>query len=871
MNKEIMREALLYPEAEIRIRTAKDNSGQQSRDIEEFIRQGVDLLIVSPNEADTIAEVIEEAYGKGIPVLLFDRKIHSDKYTAYVGADNYAIGQSAGAYIATRLRERGKVVELTGLKGSTSAIERHKGLMSVLADYPGVEVVASADAGWFQEAAETAFDSILRKHPDIDLLVAQNDRMAMGAYQAAKRQGREKEMVFVGVDALTGEGFGVDMVARGVLDATFIYPTGGDKIVDVAMAILKGKPYDKETLLSTALVDKANARVMQMQTAHINTLDNKIEALNRQIDTHLMRYDNQRMFLYACVLILALFIVLLLFVVRAFWNKKLMNTELEGQKRELERQRDQVVELSRRLEESTRAKLSFFTNISHDFRTPLTLIIDPINQLKRDNTLGQRERFLLDIIHKNVTVLLRLVNQTLDFRKYENGKLKLHLSRFDLAAGLKEWTEAFRALAYEKHVHFDIRIAEAPEGYVLTTDAEKIERVVYNLLSNAFKFTPENGSVAVELSREGEGSGAKVTLKVTDTGIGISAEDARHIFDDFYQTSVHHAGSGIGLALVKAFVEMHRGRISVQSVAGERTAFAVELPAEQPEAEDGNAPVKTELLTNLREGAVISAKQETVRLPREQVKEEHGLRALVIDDNQDIRDYLRSLLREEYTVYEATNGKEGVRQAMKYAPDIIVCDVMMPVMDGMECCRRLKSEVQTSRIPIIMLTAYDMDEQKIRSYEYGADSYIPKPFNSQVLLARMRNLIESRRRSADNPIGAATGTAGAAGEADRDFLERLYKLIDDNPQTSVEELGERIGLSRVQLYRKTKALTGYPPNELLRVVRLKRAASLLASTDKTVAEVGYAVGFTSPSYFAKCYKEYFGESPTDFIRRKYSS
>ena len=509
--------------------------------------------------------------------------------------------------------------------------------------------------------------------------------------------------------------------------------------------------------------------------------------------------------------------------------------------------------------------------MSHDFRTPLTLIADPVDQLQQSQNLNEHERFLLNIIHKNVTVLLRLVNQILDFRKFEDGKLQLRLSRFDLRTTLTDWTDAFRTLSFRKHIHFHIQ-ADEHTDYTLTADAEKLERIIYNLLSNAFKFTPENGDITVSLAvfdKEGE---SYLRLQVADTGVGMPAEHVQHIFDSFYQIDVHHAGSGIGLALVKAFVEMHHGTIHVSTTEGQGTCFTIEMPVCQTGTIDPDT-TRNAMLANLKEGAVLAADQETLQTPDSLTPPKDKETILVIDDNQDIRDYVRSILQDEYNVLEAANGQEGIQQAMKHVPDAIICDVMMPVMDGMECCRRLKSEIQTSHIPVMMLTAYAVDEQKIKGYECGADSYISKPFSARLLTVRLRNLIENRRRLQSFFADGSNTTLqkAPANDMDKGFMERLHRLIDEHltdPNLSVEDLGEQIGLSRVQLYRKAKALCGYAPNELLRIARLKRAASLLASTDKTVAEITYEVGFSSPSYFTKCYKEYFGESPTDFLKRK---
>lgn len=544
---------------------------------------------------------------------------------------------------------------------------------------------------------------------------------------------------------------------------------------------------------------------------------------------------------------------------------------MSRQKQQLEEQRDQLITLSRQLEDATHAKLAFFTNVSHDFRTPLTLIADPVDQLLQSHHLNEHERFLLNIVHKNVAVLLRLVNQILDFRKFEDGKLQLRLSQFDLHASLLEWADAFRTLSFRKHIHFQID-ADADTDFTVTADAEKLERIVYNLLSNSFKFTPENGQISMHLSSCTKNGEPAVRLQVTDTGVGMPAEHVRHIFDSFYQIDVHHAGSGIGLALVKAFVEMHHGTISVDTTEGQGTCFTIEIPACQSGTLDPDT-TRSAVLTNLKEGAVLAADQETLQAVAPESTPDDKETILVIDDNLDIRDYVRSVLQDEYNVIEAANGQEGLQQAMKYVPDAIICDVMMPVMDGMECCRRLKSEVQTSHIPVMMLTAYAVDEQKIKGYECGADSYISKPFSARLLTVRLRNLIENRRRlqSLFADISNVSLQKTPVAEVDKGFLEKLHRLIEErlsDPDLSVEELGEQIGLSRVQLYRKTKALCGYSPNELLRIARLKKAASLLASTEKTISEITYEVGFSSPSYFTKCYKEYFGENPTAVLKRK---
>ena len=877
MNKEILREALFYPGVNIEVYQAHDDNVRQIQDIESLIKKKVDLLIVAPNEAEAITPVIEKVYDAGIPVILVDRKINSEKYTACVGADNYEIGRRAGEYIADRLKGKGRVIEIAGLKGSTPAVERHRGMVEALKAAPDVQVIASVEAGWFQQKAGGVMDSLLDVYPQVDLVFAQNDRMAIGAYEKARQKKRAGQIAFVGVDAVTD---GVESVAGGRLDATFIYPTGGDKVMQVAMAILRGEPYQRENILSTALVNRANARVMQMQMKHILTLDQKIELLNRQLDDYFLRYSAQKMFLYACVVILVLAGFLFFFLVRAFWVKNRLNTELSSQKQQLEQQRDQLqaqrdqlIVLSRQLEEATHAKLAFFTSVSHDFRTPLTLIADPINQLLEEKHLGERERNMLEIVRKNVAVLLRLITQILDFQKYEHGKLALRLSEFNALECIKDWTEAFHTLAFRKHIQFEVKAEGDVAQYVMVADAEKIERITYNLLSNAFKFTLEKGEIKVVLSRIEQNNQACICMEVRDTGIGMSEEHIHHVFEHFYQIDVQHTGSGLGLALVEAFVNLHRGTVQVESGKGKGTCFRVILPMKQ-EGEVKGLTEKNEALEILQEGAVLDAGQETLHQWTENTGVEESAdkeMVLVIDDNQDVRDYVKMLLQDKYVVVEAVNGLEGVKQAMKYVPDVVVCDVMMPVMDGIACCKRLKSELQTSHIPVLMLTAYAMDEQRIQGYDSGADAYLTKPFNAKLLMTRIRNLIDNRKRLKSLAEDVTGGGKQSLGEVDKGFVEKLKTLIDEkmgDSELSVEDLGAELGLGRVQLYRKTKSLTGYAPNELLRIARLRKAASLLASSEKTVAEITYEVGFSSPSYFTKCYKDYFRESPSEFLKRR---
>lgn len=439
--------------------------------------------------------------------------------------------------------------------------------------------------------------------------------------------------------------------------------------------------------------------------------------------------------------------------------------------------------------------------------------------------------------------------------------MELHLEPFDLLSSFRGWNDSFRMALLKKHISFFFEVTPDMD-FRMMADSEKMERIYFNLLSNAVKYTPENGKIIVRLEAEA----TNFRFSVFNSGSHISPKEVDAIFERFYQIDGHQAGTGIGLALVRAFVEMHGGQITAHSDEKGAT-FTVLFPAQSV------SQYHPTVVTLPSEEAEVSTTLVETDFPmgEEETRDADRPAVLVIDDNADIRNYVKTLLAEEYHVLDAPEAATGIRLAMKYVPDVIVSDVMMPGMDGVECCRRLKTELQTCHVPVILLTACSLDEQRIQGYNGGADSYISKPFNSQLLLSRIRNLIDSRRQLrqffGDNQTLAKENIC----DIDKDFVSRFKSLVEEkmrDPELNVEDLGKDMGLSRVQLYRKLKSLTNYAPNELLRQARLKKATSLLASSEMTVAEIAYEVGFSSPSYFTKCYKEQFGESPTDFLKRK---
>lgn len=861
MNAEMQREAMLSHEISIEIRSAGDDSRKQKEDIHYFIDKKVDLLIVSPNEAGEVTPAVDKAFDAGIPVIVVDRNVTGDKYTAFISADNLQIGYMQGQYVTGNLRPGDKVIEIKGLTGSTPAMERHEGFITGLGN-AGVEIVASVDAAWSSEIACSITDSLLRIHPDVKMIVAQNDPMANGAYRAAEELYPDNDIKFIGVDALPGEGLGVEAIINGRLDASILYPTGGDIVIQTALKILQRRSFARTTVLETALIESSNAELMSRLSNEVQHQVSIIESLRREVDDYWEKHSAQTMMLYVFITFMIFLCVLLLLLYHALKKVNALNSILNVQNETLDDQRKQLLVLNHELEEATHAKLMFFTNVSHDFRTPLTLIADPIEQLKVSPNIDEKERRLVKIADKNVNVLLRLVNQILDFRKYENGKATLNLSGLDLAECMEKWIEAFSLLAIRKHIHVSF-IKDEGYDYSNTLDGEKTERIFFNLMANAFKFTPENGTIDVRLTRLRIDSSEWHSFTITNSGSGISPEYIQHIFERFYQIdSSHSGGSGIGLALVKTFVDMQGGTIEVESTPQKYTVFTVTLPVTPVEGEV-SGPV------NLISSELVVS--ELGDISPDGNKEEFQNTILVIDDNPDVRTLVGSLFCDEFTVIEAANGTSGIQSAMYNIPDLIICDVMMPGIDGLECCKRLKNEVNTSHIPILMLTACSLDEQRVSGLNCGADAYMAKPFNSRVLIAQVKSLIENRKRI-KSVFGDMVSLAEEnVSKTDKDFVAEFKKAIVqrlDDSELSVETLGSLFGMSRVQLYRKIKNLTNYTPVEIIRITRLKAAQKMLASSDLTVAEITYQVGFTSPSYFTKCYKEYFGENPNDTRSRK---
>lgn len=516
---------------------------------------------------------------------------------------------------------------------------------------------------------------------------------------------------------------------------------------------------------------------------------------------------------------------------------------------------------TQRMHELDMMKIKFFTNVSHEFRTPLSLIITPLEKMLRQ-AKDAEEKKQFHLIQRNARRLLNLVNQLLDFRKLETQELKINPTNGDMIRFIKELCYSFTDLAENKNISFSFRtsVQSLPAAF----DHDKIERILFNLLSNAFKFTPEGGEVSVTLDVLTDNESTQLELKIRDTGIGMEKEKQEKIFDRFFQNDIPHSmvnqGSGIGLAITREFVRLHHGTISVESEPQNGSCFTLLLPitptndliCEEVEADETN--IVTETLPDIF---------PTVGEPGKRKK------VLLVEDNEDFRSYLRDSLKECYAVVEASNGKAGWQKALAAHPDIIVSDISMPEMNGIELCQKIKKDKRTSFVPVILLTALTGEEQQLKGLETGANDYITKPFNLEILQSKIKNLLsqqETFKKTYQKQVAARPAEMPVE-NADERFVQDALRIIEkniSNPDFSVEELSRELFLSRVALYKKLLALTGKTPIEFIRSLRIKRAAQLLEKSGHTIAEVAYEVGFNNPKYFTKYFKAEYDMLPSAY-------
>lgn len=876
MNGEMQRELLLHPELDFKIKVAGGNNEAQEQQIKQLVAEGIDILIVSPNEAKPLTAVIEEVYKAGIPVILIDRKTDSELYTAYIGANNYEIGKTAGGYVANRTNGKAKVIEILLPLTISPGAARNRGFHDGIVPTPGVEVVATLETKGGLEDIHKFLPEILHQHPDATVVFGHTDLLAETAYKIIQDMGRAKDMFFVGIDGIPGTGRGIQAVEDDILDASILYPTGGAEAIRLSLSVLINLPYKKENTLETIVIDHTNARILHSQMKKVFSLQESIDKQVNALKALKNIYANQRVYIFVLLSSLLLALVLGVFLWKSLRSKQAAYQSLEKKNQEILEHERQLVEMSEEVRQATQAKVDFFTNISHEFRTPLTLILGFAEELLPTKMLGKDVQQSIGHIRQNAFRLLRLVNQLMDFRKVESQQLKLRASENDLVSFVRNIMESYGKTAQNRGIDFQLLTRQ--EQVPVWFDVGMMDKVLFNLLSNTFKFTPDGGKIHLFISVDNFENNVK--LVVEDTGKGMTAEEVKHVFEPFFQGEEQKlTGTGLGLSLSKSLVELHGGNITAQSSKGKGSRFTVSLPLGRQHLQEAQI-LQGEIQYLFREDFFLASGIETEASEVETESISATQIVLVIEDNEDLQYFLRKKLSHNFQVVQAAEGNEGLKKAFELTPDLILCDIMLPGMNGLEIARTLKSDLRTSHIPIILLSARSTIEQQIEGTETGADSYITKPFNVQFLLAKIKSLLLNRqmlRESYSNrllvhiPEVSTIELPETASPIDRDFIQKFVVYIGEHyarQDFQVADLCQEFGLSRSQLYRKVSALLGESISDYIQNMRLKKAEELLLEDKLSVAEIAYHVGYSSPDYFSTVFRSRYGVSPSGFRKNQ---
>lgn len=701
VNREMLAAQHLYDQnVSVSIYDAQDDPTRQIQQIDSLSQTDIDLLVVAPTESAPMAEAIARVKAKGIPVIFFDRTADTDDYAAFIGGNNTEAGNAVGRYAVSLTRDvsghRPRVLEVTAAMTTSPAQERHRGFAQAMQGHGEFDYVC-VNSDWDAENTYKVLKQQIAAGQTPDIVFCHNDAMGMGAYKAVSEAKLQAKVKILGIDGMPDEG--IAYVQQGKLAGTYVYPTHGDEIIRLALNILTHQPYERTNYMSSVMVTPDNANIIAMNSRELIKQNDDLITIQDKLENYFGLYKSQRRVLIGSFVSILLLVAALLL----FWRAIKRTRRAAAETRKAHEQQKRLND------EQTR----FYTNASHQLKTPLTLIAGPVGKLMDSPTLKGSDRSLMDIVSRNVSQLESLVSNVLNFRK------------------------------------------------------------------------------------------------------------------------------------------------EMANMVSDETADIVKITKGQDVRSKGQDAADTE---QLKEGRLAHLKQEDA---------EELSSLLIVDDNADMRLYLRTLLGDKFYVLEANDGQSGLRIARELVPDLVVSDVMMPIMDGLQFCRHLKEDAITSHIPVILLTARSEESQQIEGYEHGADAYLTKPFSADVLVARIYNLLKSRRQLFENHDEREKGQEEEPvklSTQDKLFTDALKEAIHknmQNPNLKMDDLGDELGLSRVQLYRKVKALTGLSPVELLRQMRLQRGRTLLQTTTKTVNEIAYEVGFGTPGYFSSCFKKQYGQYPTD--------
>ncbi len=857
MEADMYQELYFHDDLELILLDAKGDSEIQKRQIRQLIEQEVDVLIISALESSPLVEIVEEAYHKNIPIVLLDRKVNTEKFTTFIGANNYEIGYQVGDYVKTHF-PNASVLEIWGLKDSSPAIERHRGFHDGIRN-SSVTVSKEIQIPLENENFSLSKKPLLNNLKGVNVIFGHTDVITYNSYKTIQLIDTFQKINYMGIDGLFGENLGIDLVKKGILSATFMYPTGGKEAIKIAKKIIDGTPVNKYNTLISTVIDSSNLELIIFQENKISEQQSNIDLQHRMIDKQYQLSNKQRNIIISMVIVSLIILLLSVLLYRALQQKNKKNQELSELNKKISKQKLHIEQVSEQLKVVTAEKIRYFTNISHEFQTPLTLILTPLKEMIQSP--NRRTSFNLNLIKKNAIRLQRLINQLMYFRKIEFNQLKMMVSEIDIKVFVKDLKIHFDQLAKNKMIQFQLE--NQLKTATIWGDKNLLDKVIFNLLSNAFKFTPEKGQILMELKEHSD----TISIQIKNTGPRITPEMSALIFNRYY-TNDYQSGVGIGLALSKEFVQLHKGKIYVDLEDKEYTSFVIELPK-------GTAhfPLETiyasKVIDIIREENDVFFEIEQPALQHISKEEEEELpHVLIIDDNKDLTSYFYHSLSGTFNIKTANNGKEGLKMAFDEIPDIIVCDIMMANVDGYDVLRKLKHDVKTSHIPVIMLTATHDENYKLKAFRKGADAYITKPFNIEFLIENIKGHLLNRKLLRQYYFQLFDmQEVKTENDIDLRFIKEFKEIVAQNignAEFVVEDIYTKLGLSRIQLYRKVKAILGCGVHDYIVNVRLEEAQKLLTNKRISIKNIAYQTGFTSPSYFSTVFKSKFNVTPSEY-------
>lgn len=853
MNRELMIQASLHG-VDLKMYKADGEVKNQKQHIEEISDSGTDVVIVSPIDQASLRNELEELRKNKIPVIMLDRTVTGSYYTTYIGADNRQIGRAAARYILSDNIKEKHIIEIAGEDYSSPSVERSHAFR---------EAINSSDAELIRSFKGLDEDQFLKyvlalpKRPYY--LFAINDDIAYKAWNLLRKENLQSNFKIIGVDGLFGKNQGIELVMNGVEEATFLYPTGAAEAMETAVKLAHGETVPRRIVLNTTPITIANAEIMQSQLQKIAQQQSTINKQIQLIALQTKKFTSQKNLLYGALAALALVLTTVGYCIYLLMQLKDRNRRLIINNERITVQRNQIQKIAAKLNETNEERLWFFTGLSHEFKTPITLIAGAVDILRNSLSKNSTLSYELQLIDNNSSRLLHLIDNLLDFRKISDHAFSMRVSETNIYKFSVNIFNEFISEAKKRNITYSIMCDNKDNE--LKIDRGLMEKVYYNIISNAMKFTPDNGKVEINIKDGLE----YLEISFKDNGIGIPPDELNKVFSPYFKASNNHKnGSGIGLALCKKFVELHHGKLTLTSSHGTEVTVAIpkndNLYRHQPNVIEVNPQDITLRLSDIseEETAETFAGAETSDKPI----------VLVVEDHYELRLFLKKALQGQYTVW-LSDGSDVLQKVKEGAVELIVCDINLDGESGLEICRSIKSDLRTSNIPIILLTALDDKDMVKQGLAAGADAYITKPFSMELLLENIKNLLSNRemlRHYYTNNFNKVVNGKDFE-NSDQAFILALNKVILDNlsdADFSVERLSASLKLSRIQLYRKIKTIFNISAVDYISEIRLNEAYKLLQEDNLSISEIAYRLGFSSPGYFSTVFKSKYGMTPKSF-------